>query len=227
MEAFQSKLKVQIVFKNDQNLLSCVHLVNFIKDLDQPCTSFILESLASGGRPMRPLPARRQGKHLCVLAFRTLEDNFRIILVCLRWIGLEALTGWTLEVDTKPQRPGACMCPSESCHLARLKLDNISMCAESLVLTKEVFDVWSVENEMHKRPIHNVFVCARRLKIPLGKTENFFEDLTDNKINYNCLYIYKSWYISIRHSFNNIPRFGICRKCTTRKKAEDIVLQFL
>ena len=42
---------------------------------------------------------------------------------------------------------------------------------------------------LNECPIHNEFVCARRLKIPLGKTENFFEDLTDNKINYNCLYI--------------------------------------
>ena len=146
---------------------------------------------------MRPLPARRQGKHLCVLAFRTLEDNFRIILICLWWIGLEALTGWTLEVDTKLQRLGACMCPSESCHLARLKLDNISMCAESLVLTKEVFDVWSVENEMHERPIHNEFVCARRLKIPLEKQRIFSKIwLTIKSITIVYIYISPGTYQS-------------------------------
>ena len=59
------------------------------------------------------------------------------------------------------------MCPSEGRSLARLKLDNVCMCTKILVITKDIFKLWAVKNEVRKGEVLNEIVGGRGLKIGL------------------------------------------------------------
>lgn len=52
------------------------------------------------------------------------------------------------------------MRPFEGLGDAFLKLDNIGMCANSLMVKQELLDIWAVEEKMVERPIHHKFVCG-------------------------------------------------------------------
>jgi hypothetical protein len=71
-----------------------------------------------------------------------------MVFIWLRCLGLEAVTGPTLRVDTKPQRPSFHMRPFESLRDAILKLDNVRMCADSLMVKEELLNFQSVEKKM-------------------------------------------------------------------------------
>jgi hypothetical protein len=104
-----------------------------------------------------------------------------MVFVWLRCLGLEALTGPTLRVDTKPQRPSSHMRPFESLCDAILKLDNVCMCADSLMVKEKLLNFWSVEKKMVESPIHYKFVCGGWLKVSLRKAQYFVEISSDKE----------------------------------------------
>jgi len=142
---------------------------------------------------MDPFPARWEFKDHFRFACWTPVDDFGMVFIWLCCLGLEAVTNHTLRVSTKSHRTSSCMCPSESVGFAVLKLYNIRVCTNSLVVKKKSFNFWSVENEVVEAPIHNKLVCAGRLKICLWKAQYFFE-ISSKKIKGQVSY--KLWFSS-------------------------------
>ena len=68
----------------------------------------------------------------------------------LRDPGLESFTCGALVIDSESQWACAWVGPSECHNISTLKLDNISVGTQILMVTEEVFEFWSVKNEMGK-----------------------------------------------------------------------------
>jgi hypothetical protein len=75
-----------------------------------------------------------------------------MVFVWLCCLGLGALTGPTLRVDTKPQSLSSHMRPFESLRDAILKLDNVDMCTDSLMVNEKLLNFWLVEKKMVESP---------------------------------------------------------------------------
>ena len=68
----------------------------------------------------------------------------------LRDPGFESFTCGALVIDFESQWACTWVGPSVCCNISSLKLDNIGVGTQGLMVTEEVFEFWSVKNEMGK-----------------------------------------------------------------------------
>ena len=96
---------------------------------------------------------------------------------CYRFQSVAFTIGALLSDPRLSKRADTWVCPSECCCRLRLKLDDIGMSTQCLMIHKEIGKASAFMDKMGKGPVHEELVGSGGLEVCLRKAKDFFEKL--------------------------------------------------
>ena len=86
---------------------------------------------------------------------------------------LKVVTGSTLVYKSKTHQMHAMMCPFKGRYSILLKFNNVGVCTQFLLTTKDRLQAGVIIDKMLKADLHYKWMCKKCLKLWLWKAQNF------------------------------------------------------